>query len=244
MMNPRNKAIISVALALLLASCDKTAKVVPAEGTIDGVEYVNVRHEPQHRHEFENDDIRIYDVLLPPGYVTLNHAHTRDTIYVVVKGSKLKSVPLVGSMSMPVAIPVPTGAVLWNEHSKEPLIHEVTNAGDNAARLVGVELKYEDTIGTRDSISANGLNTHDTYDNVRAYLLELAPGESTGKMTMEFEGLIIALTEATIALASDAGTPRVSSLEPASWILLGSSGEVSISNIGISPLRAVVYEFP
>jgi hypothetical protein len=228
---------------ILTAGCSEEAEVPPGGGNIGGIKYVNVRHEPQHRHEFENDRVRIYDVLLPPGYVTLYHAHIRDTIYVVIHGSKLKTKSLVGS-SIPIALPIPSGMVLWNEHKKDPLIHEVTNAGDNAARLMGVELKHEAKLFERQPITGHGLNLKDTYAKVRVYELNLAPGESTGKMELGFTGLIIALTEASVSSESTNTVSRIASFEPASWEWLDDPGSVNITNVGISSFEAVLYEFP
>ena len=44
--------------------------------------YVAVRDEPRHRRRFEDDHVRVYDVLIPPGDTTLYHHHTEDTFYV------------------------------------------------------------------------------------------------------------------------------------------------------------------
>ena len=37
--------------------------------------YVAVRDEPRHRRRFEDDHVRVYDVLIPPGDTTLSFAH-------------------------------------------------------------------------------------------------------------------------------------------------------------------------
>jgi hypothetical protein len=214
------------------------------EGNINGIEYVSVRNEPQHRHEFENDKIRIYDVLLPPDYVALNHAHTKDTIYVAIQGAKVKIKPLLGSVPISSDRPIPSGIVFWNEHSKEPVIHGVTNTDTHAARLVGVELKFDQTGFTRKPLTGSGLKLRDTHKKVRVYDLELAQGERTGELTINFSGLMIALTEATVERISDKGGRQVSSLEPASWKLLDTPGKVTFGNVGVTSLKAVIYEFP
>ena len=53
-------------------------------------EYVEVRDEPRHRHRFENDYIRLYDVLIPKGDETLYHRHGVDTFYVMIVNSSVK----------------------------------------------------------------------------------------------------------------------------------------------------------
>jgi len=212
---------------------------------VEGAEYVNVRDEPQHRHEYENDLIRIYDVVLPPKYVTLYHAHYIDTIYAIIQGSTMKGKVLVGnSPSLPKPITVPSGFVAWNGHTDEPLIHEVTNEGDGTARLVGVELKFKERKFKQQPATANGLTLKDTYKNVRVYELALEPGESTGELNMNFSGLIIALTESSVSLDYADVLTRTASLEPASWEWLDRNEKINITNIGISPFKAILYELP
>ncbi len=235
------------AMMLPLTSYGAVAAVIDEsiiEGNINGIDYVSVRNEPQHRHEFENDKIRIYDVLLPPDYVALNHAHTKDTIYVAIQGARVNINPLLGSVPIPSDRPIPTGIVFWNEHSKEPVIHGVTNTDTHAARLVGVELKFDQTGFTRKPLAGRGLTLRDTHKKVRVYNLELAAGETTGALALNFSGLVIALTEATVDYASGKGPGQVYSFEPASWTLLDAPGKVTFANAGVSSLKAVIYEFP
>src|SRR5262245_44331607 len=49
---------------------------------------VPVDQEPQHKVVFKNDFVRIIDATLPPGYVTLNHAHAADNISVTVSNGR------------------------------------------------------------------------------------------------------------------------------------------------------------
>ena len=237
-------ATISVLAMSSYGAVDTALGTSLIEGSIDGVDYVGVRNEPQHRHEFENDQVRIYDVLLPPGYITLYHAHTQDTIYVAVQGAKVEIKSLLGSIPVPTDRPIPSGIVFWNGHSTEPVIHQVTNTDTHAARLVGVELKFEETSLARKPLSGEGLKLRDTYKKIRVYDLELAPGENTGELAVDFSALVIALTEATVESISDKGVRQVSALEPASWAWLNAPGKVTLSNAGTSILKAVIYELP
>ena len=53
--------------------------------------YVAVRDEPRHRRRFEDDHVRVYDVLIPPGDTTLYHHHTEDTFYVAVNDAIVRN---------------------------------------------------------------------------------------------------------------------------------------------------------
>jgi len=240
----RDKVIaILVPVIMLIAGCGDNIEVPPGDGSINETEYVSVRNEPQHRHRFENEWVRMYDVLLPPKHVTLYHAHIQDTIYVTIHGSRLKSKSLVG-FSMPIALPIPSGMVHLTEHKKAPSVHQVTNSGDGVARLVGVELKKEATEFVRKPVVGHGLKLKDTYAKVRVYELNLAPGESTGRIESGFTGLIISLTKASVSSESENMAPTIESFEPASWEWFDEASQMGFRNVGSSPFEAVLYELP
>jgi hypothetical protein len=43
---------------------------------------VPIEEEPQHRLKFQNQHVRLFDVLLPPGYKGLWHFHVYDGVFV------------------------------------------------------------------------------------------------------------------------------------------------------------------
>jgi len=231
---------ISFAVLILLL----TPFAISAQ-SINGVEYVNVRDEPQHRHEYENNLIRIFDVILPPRHVTLYHAHFLDTVYAIVHGTTLSGKVLAGdSPSLPKPVTAPAGFVAFNSHSAEPLIHEVTNNGDVTARLIGVELKLDEKKFTKQPINAQSFKLKEVYPKVRVYQLSLAPGESTGDIEADFPGLLIALTESSISIDYAGKLKRTASLEPASWEWFEQPGTTNITNVGITTFNAIFYELP
>jgi len=230
-----------LAIALLAIGFQANAETQ----AINGIEYVNVRDEPQHHHEYENELVRIYDVVLPPRHVTLYHAHYVDTIYAIVRGSTMQGKVLIGgSPSLPEPITVPSGFVAWNGHTKEPLIHQVTNKGEQQARLVGVEIKIPEQKFENPALASPGLILKETYKNVRVYELALAPGGNVIELDINFSGLIIALTESSVSLDYDAVISRTASFEPASWEWLDKPGKIKISNVGASAFKALLYELP
>ncbi len=102
-------------------------------------EYVEVRDEPRHRHRFENDYIRLYDVLIPEGDQTLYHRHDVDTFYVMIADSSVEDRTFGESTSSTAQITA--GGAFLRAHLSEPLIHRVCNIGSGAARMIGAELK-------------------------------------------------------------------------------------------------------
>lgn len=236
-------AFVILLMTVLMVGCSGKITVPEGDGVLDGVDYVSVRNEPQHRHKFENDSVRIYDVLLPPGHVTLYHAHRLDTLYVAVHGSKLKSKALTG-FSLPFALPVPDGMVFWRGHEDEHLVHEVTNAGKATARLVGVELKNAATQWPAPLLSGAGLTHKSTYPKVRVYKWLLAPGEVAGLSAPGFKGILVSLSEAVIEVGSDTAAPQRLSLAPAGFQWIEDNATLKLRNIGDEPFEALLYELP
>jgi hypothetical protein len=67
----------------LLALC-LCAAVFPPTSSAQTAAAVPVDQEPQHKVVFKNEFVRVLDATLPPGYVTLNHAHNVDNVSVAM----------------------------------------------------------------------------------------------------------------------------------------------------------------
>lgn len=246
MVRPIRLSAAIIAMIALLASCGGDVSIPPGDGVLKGVEYVSVRNEPQHRHEFENESVRIYDVLLPPGHITLYHSHTQDTLYVAVHGSKLESSSLTG-FSLPLALPVPSGMVFWRGHKDSHLVHQITNRGDAAARLIGVELKQEATDWLDKPLSSTGLNYEDTYSKARVYKVELAPGEHTEIGNDGFKGVMVSMNNSTLEIGRESelgASGNTVVLESASWQWFDQQQSLRLDNSGNETFNAVLYELP
>jgi hypothetical protein len=82
--------------------------------------------------------------------------------------------------------------------------------------------------------------------HMRAFLLTLAPGESTADYVLDHDGAIVALTDATIRLLRAGATPRDPAAVMQGRVDLGQfTGEPvtqRLENAGTTPLRAIVVE--
>ena len=82
--------------------------------------------------------------------------------------------------------------------------------------------------------------------HMRAFLLTLAPGQSTADYVLDHDGAIVALTDATIRLVRAGTTPRDPSAVMQGRVDLGQfTGEPvtqRLENAGTTPLRAIVVE--
>src|SRR5512135_1949951 len=83
---------------------------------------VPVEQEPRHRVVFQNQTIRIYDCLIPPGDITLFHTHSFDSVTVFVSGGKARN-EFVGKP--PFEGEPPTGAAMFNKVTNAPYTHRL-----------------------------------------------------------------------------------------------------------------------
>jgi beta-alanine degradation protein BauB len=87
---------------------------------------------------FENDRIRVWEVLLEPGERGAFHSHTTNYFWTVVEGSRGLQRFSDGTF---VVRDYLVGETKYLEHSEDEfLIHDLENVGDTRLRFVTVEL--------------------------------------------------------------------------------------------------------
>lgn len=114
------------------------------QGVFDPGEFVDeLERAPQNKELgtsvwFENDRIRVWEVLLEPGERGAFHAHTTNYFWTVVEGSRGLQRFSDGTF---VVRDYLVGETKFLEHSEEEfLIHDLENVGDSTLRFVTVEL--------------------------------------------------------------------------------------------------------
>ncbi len=202
--------------------------------------WVEVRDEPRHRRRFENEFVRVYDVLVPPGDVTLYHRHTEDTFYVAVNEATVADT----TWGAPEARTgtAPAGTLLCRPHREKPLIHQVHNVGVAEMRLIGAEIKATPAVTSAAPITAAGISLTLERDRLRAYELALAPGESTGPVALSCSTLTVFLTVATLTVVED-GRARTVIHAPGDVVWLPGPVDVKLTNVGEEPCRAAIGEW-
>ena len=83
---------------------------------------------------FENEHVRVWEMLLEPGESFPLHAHEHPYLSLILEGALLK---LIGEDGSEEPVQATAGAVLW----REPDVHAVRNVGDTRFRNRLVELK-------------------------------------------------------------------------------------------------------
>ncbi|MEE2754909.1 MAG: hypothetical protein VX910_13065 [Candidatus Latescibacterota bacterium] len=87
---------------------------------------------------FENDRVRVWDLILAPGESTGRHRHKEDYLYIVIGGGSLQTVDADGVKGE--SRPMVDGEVRWRDVEGED-IHEAINTGSEPWRNVIVEMK-------------------------------------------------------------------------------------------------------
>ena len=198
--------------------------------------YVPVRNEPRHRHRFENQWARVYDVLIPVGDATLYHRHTEDTLYVAIAAASLRDQTW-GEEDARTA-EVEAGICICRPHRTRPLIHRVCNVGKGDMRMIGVEVKDSPPETAANPLAADHVSMRWENERLRAYDVKLEAGDSTGVLDFSFSGVAIMLTPACLKI----GEGEVWSAAAGDLVWLG-PGVRSFSNVGEAPLGFVMAEW-
>jgi quercetin dioxygenase-like cupin family protein len=99
---------------------------------------VPVQDEPHHHWIFENQYVRVLDVVLPPGESTLMHTHSYDNVAVRLSDSVIQKQDLGKDWDGPSR--VQPGQVTFTACAKHPYTHRVKNAGTTTFRVMDIEL--------------------------------------------------------------------------------------------------------
>ena len=99
---------------------------------------VPVHEEPRHRLVYESPGLRILDVRIPPGDVTLFHSHDNPTLYVTVQDAIVAS-QRPGEAWEHRSQPRVLGEVTDRcDYFTDPLVHRVRNDGTDLFHLIAV----------------------------------------------------------------------------------------------------------
>jgi mannose-6-phosphate isomerase-like protein (cupin superfamily) len=200
---------------------------------------VPVSSEQHHHFKFENEYVRVYDVLVPGHDETLFHIHSNDYVYVNLFDVDLKAQVLDGPIN---SLPVKVGQCVF---SKAPLTHRVLNPSDKLFRNITVEiLKTPPASAEKSSVAGvPGYSTVLDNDRVHVDRLVLEPGQSTGMHKHSLMNLAIAVSGAKVAYMEPGQSEQVSELDPGDFSWHGQPTTHSLKNVGETRFEAIVIEW-
>lgn len=197
---------------------------------------VEISGEPRHHPKFENEFVRIWDVTVPAGDVTLWHAHRNDNV-VVSFGDVQLHIETLGRD--PVEGPWKFGEVRF---SRATYIHRAMNIGTNPFHNFTIELLKPPAGATlarepgREPVLEN--------ERVRVFRVTLEPGEAGPMHTHAVPVLTIALTPGELEVTTKGKEKPDRISRPLGDVVWRSAAVThSIKNVGQKRYEGVDVEF-
>jgi hypothetical protein len=210
---------------------------------------VPVSKEPRHRVTFENKQLRILDVNIPPGDKSLDHRHDLD---IATISMTMGTTTRVQSGSQPAADRPsrPLGEAGVTEYVGKPGSHSIENTGKSAYQLFAVEnLK---TGGWSTAAAASGLATKMTRESRSFRLydvnLNLATSQTSHTHAVSTIAVLIAgtvMSDGPDKLAKDnPGAPigLKQLTQPGQWIMVPAGDTHHMVRLGPGEARIVEIE--
>ena len=200
---------------------------------------VPLEKEPRHRLKFENQYVRLFDVLIPAGDTTFYHTHKSDGSSIRLSDSRILEELLNGEK---VQSTLKTGEVAFAARPVR-MTHRVTNNGASAFRNIFIEILPVAT--GQPTTSPEPLQGHEILiDNPRVtvYRLVLKPGQSTEVHTYFQNGIAVAVSYAKIQITVSGKKRKTVKLRSGDyiWHIAGTSHK--IKNVGSSVFETVDVE--
>lgn len=192
---------------------------------------VPVSKELRHHPVFENDKVRVLNVLLPPGDTTQYHVHSTPSVFICFTKTRT------GSQRTNEQPEYSTSAVgnIWFEDLSEPhiKIHRVWNMDTSVYHVMDIELLKKDT---RFVINPPAIpNTHLQSDTswARTYTLQLAKNESVNINEQTYDFILVAINDSKIKLVKN-GKESTLDIEPGWFYWINANDKFSFFNLGNS----------
>lgn len=209
---------------------------------------VEITAEPHHRLVFENAQVRVFNVDVPPHTETLMHWHRHDYIFVTIGAAQI--VNAVAGKD-PVPLTLPDGDVRF---VSAPFAHTFRNISAQPFRNVTIELLQDDQLrsstfkwdATRGLDILHGGTSEILFvkDAVRVSNFELQPGGMIPMHRHEGPRLLVAITD--LELRSDVAgkTPSTIAMKQSEikWLPASSSQTLTHASEGVA--KFITLEFP
>jgi len=200
---------------------------------------VPVAQEPRHHLKFENEYVRVFDVIVPPADATLFHIHSNDYLFVSIGDANLKAEVL---GSQPGDLILKDGEV---RYSKATITHRVTNQSKDQFRNITIEvLKSPGLAGKAASqamIAGHSLVLEN--DRVRVERLILEPGQATNLHEHPLPGLGVFVTGGKVMVDAPGQKPQAVDLKAGDFNWHEAGIKHRLKNAGKTRIEAVDIEW-
>jgi len=202
---------------------------------------VLVHEEPRHVPVFKNKEIRILNVLVPPGDTSQYHLHNTPSFFVrlsnTITGSQVQG-------EMAIAGKSKAGEIRFeNLAPPNSRVHRVWNADKDTFHVMDVELLMKQAVFDQKPLTLPNLKLEIDTNWVRAYRLTLADGIDF-KTKNKRQSLILISLNASKSQTTQNGKTELQTLKPGSFFVIKRRKSFSIKNIGVKTVQFVLLELP
>ncbi len=199
---------------------------------------VPVEKEPTHRLKFENEFVRVFDVLLPAGKTSQYHTHIYDGISVRVSNSNIVDELAGGGKTK---FEIKYGEATFGARPSA-MTHRIVNSGKTDFRNIFIEILPGKTAAAAFPILSDGHVILIDNPSVRINRLVLKPGESSKPHTHKMHGLGIVLYDSKFEMTGPDGTKRTLESKAGDFVWQNAGTRHTIKNIGSTVFEAIDIE--
>jgi hypothetical protein len=178
--------------------------------------FVEVSDEPLHKEVYRNEHVRVYRAILKPGDSTDFHRHSKNTLYVTIRGGNIRTKTMKGTHACPTVLSkrvslnkricllfqkvfsnslnLFNGFVFYMASERNPVIHKATASGKNSFNmdLMGIEVLLSNKM--KYSVKDIYGNIEIKSDEIMACRIPLNSHQKISGENLHGDGLIIVLS--------------------------------------------------
>ena len=202
---------------------------------------VLVHEEPRHRAVFENDKIRILDVLIQPGDTTQYHIHHTPSLFLYLTTTTTFSQVRNGPTSTGRAT---SGRILFeNLAPPHERVHRVWNVDTGSLHVLDIELMSKITGFEQGPLALKQLQLAIDTPWVRVYQIMLEAGSEFSLTESKYSLLLVNMDSATVELL-ESGRSKLRILQPGSFLEIKSRQSFALKNAGKNTTHFALLELP
>lgn len=202
---------------------------------------VPVHEEPRHHLVFQNTEIRILNVLIPPGDTSQYHIHKTPSVFIfftsTTTGSQLQG--KTASLGKSVA-----GRILFeNLASPNIRVHRVWNSDKDTFHVMDIELLSKDTGFLQEPLSLPNLKLEIDTTWIRAYRLSLSKGKEFILRNKVQSFILVSLNNSEMQTEQGEKSER-QTVKPGTFFDIKRRSSFSIKNITNDTVEFFLLELP
>lgn len=202
---------------------------------------VLVHEEPRHRVVFQNEKIRILDVLVPPGDTTQYHIHHTPSLFLyfttTTTFSQLRNGPTSAGRG------IRGRFVFENLTPPNERVHRVWNVDTGSLHVMDIELLSKTTGFAQDPLRLKQLQLEIDTPWVRVYRLTLKAENEFVVPDSRHSWLLVNMDAATVELL-EGGQSQLRVLQPGSFFDVKSQQSFALKNAGRNTADFALLELP